>query len=86
MDVEFCSIDEFETILNYMFQCWELVFEVLMYVSYSNEHWDIYYDNEWFEFLGDVVLGMIVSICFLLKYFDEFEGVLFCYKVVLVSE
>ena len=86
MDLEPRSIEEFETVLNYVFQERALVLEALTHASYSNEQRHVDYDNERLEFLGDAVLGMVVSTRLLAQYPGEPEGVLSRYKAVLVSE
>jgi ribonuclease-3 len=80
------SIEDFEKVLNYTFQNRALALEALTHASYSNEHRDVDYDNERLEFLGDAVLGMVVSTRLLEQYPEEPEGVLSRYKAVLVSE
>ncbi|HIA04970.1 MAG TPA: ribonuclease III family protein [Myxococcales bacterium] len=61
----------------------ELVF---IYFSYRNEHLDVEADNERLEFLGDSVLGAVVSHLLVANFPSQPEGVLTRYKAVLVSE
>jgi ribonuclease-3 len=86
LDIEPRSIEEFEKVINYTFQDRAVALEALTHASYSNEHRDVDYDNERLEFLGDAVLGMVVSTRLLAQYPGEPEGVLSRYKAVLVSE
>ena len=54
------SINQFENIIGYRFNNKEYILEALTHSSYSNENKN-YNFNERLEFLGDSVLGIIIS-------------------------
>ena len=63
-------IKEIEEILNYNFKNKKLIQKALTHKSYSN------INNEKLEFLGDRVLGLVISKELLDKYPDENEGII----------
>tara|TARA_B100000242_G_C43045374_1_gene487911 strand:- start:40 stop:705 length:666 start_codon:yes stop_codon:yes gene_type:complete len=65
------SIKELENIVKYNFKNKELLHRALTHKSYDNTH-----NNEKLEFLGDRVLGLIISKKLLDKYPKEKEGVI----------
>ena len=71
--------------LDIQFEKPELLQRAVTHSSYSNEHPESM-DNERLEFLGDAILGAIVSDMLWTKYPDSHEGVLTRYKAVLVQE
>ena len=62
-------IKEFEIILKYNFKDKNLLHKALTHKSYNNSK-----NNEKLEFLGDRVLGLIISKTLLDKYPHEKEG------------
>ena len=62
-------IKEFEIILKYNFKNKNLLHKALTHKSYNNSE-----NNEKLEFLGDRVLGLIISKTLLDKYPYEKEG------------
>jgi ribonuclease-3 len=54
------NVSEFESIIKYEFDNKEYIIEALTHSSYSNEHKNFSF-NERLEFLGDSVLGIIIS-------------------------
>ncbi len=55
-----CNISKFEEIINYKFKNKSYILEALTHSSYSNENKN-YKFNERLEFLGDSVLGIVIS-------------------------
>ena len=62
---------ELEKIINYKFKNKELLIKSLIHKSYDNNN-----NNEKLEFLGDRVLGLIISKKLLETYPDEKEGII----------
>jgi ribonuclease III len=56
------SIDALQKVIGYQFRRPELLFEALTHSSYARESADPIRDNEQFEFLGDAILGFVVSV------------------------
>jgi ribonuclease-3 len=56
------SIETLEKLIGYQFRRQELLFEALTHSSYARESADPIKDNEQFEFLGDAILGFVVSV------------------------
>lgn len=54
------NIDKFESVIGYNFNNREYILEALTHSSYSNENRKFKY-NERMEFLGDSVLGLVIS-------------------------
>ena len=54
------NIDRFEAAIDYKFNNREYILEALTHSSYSNENKKFKY-NERMEFLGDSVLGLVIS-------------------------
>lgn len=54
------NIDKFENVIGYKFKNREFILEALTHSSYSNENRKFKY-NERMEFLGDSVLGLVIS-------------------------
>lgn len=73
--------------MGYTFKTRELLEEALTHKSYFNEHQDegVKY-NERLEFLGDSVLGLIISDLLMDKFMETPEGVLSRYRSELVNE
>ncbi len=65
------SIKELQLILNYNFQDIELLKKSLIHKSFDNQ-----INNEKLEFLGDRVLGLVISKKLLEIYPDEKEGII----------
>ncbi len=72
--------------LPHAFRRPELAEEALTHRSYRNEHPELRADNERLEFLGDSVLGMIVSETLMERFPDRPEGWLTRMRGQLVSE
>ncbi|MDU6250222.1 MAG: ribonuclease III domain-containing protein, partial [Paeniclostridium sordellii] len=79
------NISKFEEIINYKFKNKAYILEALTHSSYSNEN-KSYAFNERLEFLGDSVLGIVVS-DFLFKNETELpEGELTKLRANIVCE
>jgi len=65
------NFKEFEKIINYNFKKKRLLEKALTHKSYDNEN-----NNEKLEFLGDRVLGLVISQKLLEKYPKEKEGII----------
>ena len=65
------KIKELEKIIKYTFKKFSLLKEALTHKSFDNN-----YNNEKLEFLGDRVLGLVISEKLLEKYPDEKEGII----------
>ena len=65
------SLKELEFILNYNFKDKNLLHKALTHKSFNNN-----INNEKLEFLGDRVLGLIISKKLLEKFPDEKEGII----------
>ncbi|MBU2530308.1 MAG: ribonuclease III [Elusimicrobia bacterium] len=74
-----------ETVIGYKFKNKKLLKEALTHKSYSAEH-GLKAHNERLEFLGDSVLGLIVSYYLFDKYPSEDEGYLSKIKSYVVSK
>jgi ribonuclease-3 len=82
------GLELLEEKLGYRFQNRSLLLHALTHRSWSVEHRDVSpvrSDNERFEFLGDSVLGFVVSEALLESFPDESEGQLSQRKAHLVS-
>ncbi|MDO8603026.1 MAG: ribonuclease III [Candidatus Omnitrophota bacterium] len=76
----------FEKFIRYGFRNKSLLNQALIHKSYANEkNMGQSSDNERLEFLGDSVLGLIISHMLYSEYPGEDEGVLTRYKSQLVS-
>ena len=62
---------ELETTLNYSFKNFNLLKQSLIHKSFDNNN-----NNEKLEFLGDRVLGLIISKKLIESYTDEKEGII----------
>ena len=65
------SLKELENIINYSFKNKSLLDKALTHKSFNNKN-----NNEKLEFLGDRVLGLIISKKLLEKYPNENEGII----------
>ena len=65
------KIKDLEKIINYNFKKTELLQQALTHKSFNNID-----NNEKLEFLGDRVLGLVISQTLLTKYPDEKEGII----------
>jgi len=80
------SIEELESLLGYRFKDQELLLRALTHRSFVNEHeGEPFQDNESLEFLGDAVLGFVVSSRIFQRFPDLTEGELSKIKAFLVS-
>lgn len=82
------ALELLEEKLGYQFRTRSLLLQALMHRSWSVEHRDVApgrSDNERLEFLGDSVLGFVVSEALLDSFPDETEGQLSQRKAHLVS-
>ncbi|MEC8024917.1 MAG: ribonuclease III [Myxococcota bacterium] len=79
------ALSELMANLDVRFKNPDLLQRAVTHSSYSNEHPESV-DNERLEFLGDAILGAIVSHMLWAKYPNCHEGVLTRYKAVLVQE
>ena len=72
--------------LGYRFKDIHLLIKALTHKSYVNEKTESIKDNERFEFLGDSVLGLIVSDYLVKKYLHYSEGALSKIRASVVNE
>lgn len=80
------NLPEVEQIIHYHFRDKTLLLTALTHRSYLNQsHQASYFSNERLEFLGDAVLGLIVTEYLYHSYDKENEGDLSSKKSVLVS-
>ncbi|HMW01100.1 MAG TPA: ribonuclease III [Acidobacteriota bacterium] len=80
------NLSELEERIGYQFQRPELLERALTHRSYANEHsHENCLSNEGLEFLGDAVLGLIISEWLVERFPDSPEGVLARFKGYLVS-
>jgi len=79
------DLDELQLNLGYCFQDLSLLQLALQHESYANEQTDNSRSNERLEFLGDAVLGMLVSSYLYHRHPEEPEGKLAQMKAFLVS-
>jgi ribonuclease III len=77
-------MESIERLIGYSFKNKDLLKEALTHKSYSTERGQILH-NERFEFLGDSVLGLIVSYYLFIEHPSQDEGYLSKIKSVLVS-
>jgi len=80
------DIERLATQIGHRFEDAEVLLEALTHASYRNENRDCERDNERMEFLGDAVLGAVMSHRLADTFPDAHEGTLTRYKAVLVSE
>jgi len=74
-----------EKTLGYRFKDSSLLEQALIHRSYFNENKEVLHYNERLEFLGDVVLGLIVSEYLFNRYPDTLEGDLSAMRSKLVD-
>lgn len=81
------NLKDFEELINYKFKKEELLVEALTHSSYANErkHKKCKY-NERLEFLGDSVLGLVISDYLFINYPDLPEGELTKTRAKIVCE
>ena len=80
------SMRELENLLGYRFKDSNLLLQALTHRSYVNEHeGENLQNNESMEFLGDAVLGFLISSRIFQRYPDLTEGELSKIKAYLVS-
>ena len=65
------KIKELENVINYKFNSKELIKQSLTHKSFNEK-----VNNEKLEFLGDRVLGLIISKNLLIKYPNDKEGII----------
>src|SRR5215471_14655956 len=78
------TLHELQTVLGYQFQDTNLLRRALTHSSHAHEQRSGE-DNEQLEFLGDAVLGFVVSDCLCRQYPDFDEGELSKLKGFFVS-
>ncbi|MDR0879853.1 MAG: ribonuclease III [Clostridioides sp.] len=79
------NIQCFEEVIGYTFENKELILEALTHSSYSNENKRFHF-NERFEFLGDSVLGIVVSDYLFKEERNQPEGELTKMRATIVCE
>lgn len=79
------QLDTVESALSISFRDRELLFRSLVHDSFVYENEEIKRSNERLEFLGDSVLGLVISHLLFLKYPHWDEGELALFKSNLVS-
>ena len=77
------DVNIIEDIIGYKFQDQRILMEAFTHSSYANENADSSYER--LEFLGDSILGMVVSQYLFNRYPDEDEGFLTKAKANIVS-
>ena len=77
------DFEAIEKTIGYTFEDKRLLMEALTHSSYANENADLSYER--LEFLGDSVLGFIISSFLFKKYPNEDEGFLTKTKAKIVS-
>jgi ribonuclease III len=79
-------LPELEDLLGYCFENQQLLLQALTHRSFVNEHEEEHFrNNESLEFLGDSVLGFLISSRIFLHYPELTEGELSKIKAYLVS-
>jgi ribonuclease III len=79
-------LPELENLLGYYFQNQQLLLQALTHRSFVNEHEEEHFrNNESLEFLGDSVLGFLISSLIFQHYPELTEGELSKIKAYLVS-
>ncbi len=79
------GLEELEERLEYRFQERGLLLQALSHRSFANEHQEEMLDNEVLEFLGDAVLGLVVSEMLYRRHPNLTEGQMSKLKALLVS-
>lgn len=79
-------LDELMRVLGYQFKDIELLNLAFVHRSYLNEYKDVNMSNERLEFLGDVVLGFIVSVELYEQFPNSDEGYLTKIRSKVVCE
>jgi len=79
------SFEKIESIFGYPLKNRALFEEALCHMSYSNEK-GLEISNERLEFLGDAVIGLVVSSFLYESFPDDDEGQMSCKKAALVCE
>lgn len=82
MNFDFCKC---ESLIGYVFKDKNLLINAFTHSSYSNEHKE-FKSNERLEFLGDSVLGLVVSEYLYKNYSQSAEGKMTVLKQGLVSK
>lgn len=81
------TITSFEELLGYRFKQGALLQEALTHPSFINESGGkVKRDNQRLEFLGDAIIGMILSIQLFRRFPDSHEGELTKLRAALVDE
>jgi ribonuclease-3 len=80
------QLAELEEILGYRFQRLELLHQALTHKSYGHERRQPAQHNERLEFLGDAVLGLVISDYCYRKFAGQSEGELSKLRASLVNE
>ncbi|SNR62101.1 ribonuclease III [Desulfurobacterium atlanticum] len=80
------KLDELEEKLGYSFKNRELLYRALTHTSYAFEKKDVTENYEVLEFLGDSVIGLIVSEKLVERFPEKSEGELSQIRAFLVSE
>ncbi|MBM7581229.1 ribonuclease-3 [Caldicoprobacter guelmensis] len=81
-----CQLKEFESNLEYEFDNIQLLDVALTHSSYANERGGGLQHNERLEFLGDSVLGLVISEYLYTNFPELTEGSLTKIKALVVSE
>lgn len=79
-------VDTLQVKLGYRFRDAGLLLQALTHRSYANETRDNVLDNERLEFLGDAVLGAVISHLVMTRFPDRPEGDLTRIRASLVNE
>jgi ribonuclease III len=81
------ELKEFQKKIGYQFKDINLLNQSLIHRSYLNENSQIpWEDNERLEFLGDAVLGLVISHLVMGNFLDQTEGELSKIRAAIVNE
>jgi len=81
------TLEEYEKFIGYRFKDREILSKALTHKSYSNENQNKgIKNNERLEFLGDAVLGFVITDLLVKKFPNTSEGVLSKYRSDMVNE
>lgn len=78
--------EELESRLGYKFNDQTLLFRAITHSSYANENKDVGGDNEKLEFLGDSVLGLVITHLVMEEFPHSSEGKLSQLRTSIINE
>ena len=80
------ALEDFETLLGYVFENKTHLERALTHGSYKNEMMISVSNNECLEFLGDAVLDLVISEVLMVRFPHTSEGALSQMRAVAVNE